>query len=590
MVRTTIPLEVMRPMAKGNGGASGIAIGKAFVLPDREWEFSDSVIDVNDLAFEFERLHEGVRISKTELTQIKQEIAQVLGVEESHIFDAHLAILEDPAFMNEVAAIIQRQYKAAEVAVKEVVDKFVNMFDLLDDEYMKERALDIKDVGTRLLKHLLGAIEETPPPEGQPYIIVARELTPSQLAHLDANDLMAIVTATGGKTSHTAIMARAMGIPFVFGVEGGIQTGDLLVVDGDAGDVHVNPDDQLVSAYQERKSRLAARQERLQQIVDVPAVTRDGREFSLSANITSLQELEQALRQGAKGVGLFRTEMLYMDSDGWPDEEKQFAVYRAAAEMLDGKPLIIRTLDIGGDKLLDYMTLPEEDNPVLGYRGIRISIDKRELFKTQLRAILRASAYGQIKLLLPMISSVEEIRQAKSVLEEAKQELRQEGCVYRENLHVGVMIEVPAAAVIADMLAQEVQFFSIGTNDLVQYVLAVDRMNENISHMYEPYHPAVLRILHMTVEAARRGGIPVSVCGELAGDADALPIWLGLGVRELSMASRSILDVKSRLIDSMEQDGKLLLNQLLGCRTSEEMKRLLQNGHPGISGASDTAE
>lgn len=590
MVRTTIPLEVMRPMAKGNGGASGIAIGKAFVLPDREWEFSDSVIDVNDLAFEFERLHEGVRISKTELTQIKQEIAQVLGVEESHIFDAHLAILEDPAFMNEVAAIIQRQYKAAEVAVKEVVDKFVNMFDLLDDEYMKERALDIKDVGTRLLKHLLGAIEETPPPEGQPYIIVARELTPSQLAHLDANDLMAIVTATGGKTSHTAIMARAMGIPFVFGVEGGIQTGDLLVVDGDAGDVHVNPDDRLVSAYQERQSRLAARRERLQRIVDVPAVTRDGREFSLSANITSLQELEQALRQGAKGVGLFRTEMLYMDSDGWPDEEKQFAVYRAAAEMLDGKPLIIRTLDIGGDKLLDYMTLPEEDNPVLGYRGIRISIDKRELFKTQLRAILRASAFGQIKLLLPMISSVEEIRQAKSVLEEAKQELRQEGCGYRENLHVGVMIEVPAAAVIADMLAQEVQFFSIGTNDLVQYVLAVDRMNENISHMYEPYHPAVLRILHMTVEAARRGGIPVSVCGELAGDADALPIWLGLGVRELSMASRSILDVKSRLIDSMEQDGKLLLNRLLDCRTSEEMKRLLQTGQSGIPGASDTAE
>lgn len=564
-------------MVKGNGGAVGIAIGKAFVLPDWEWDLSENSIDVNDMAHEFEKLNEGVRISKSELQQIKEEIADVLGVEESHIFDAHLAILEDPVFMNEVAAIIQRQYKAAEVAVKEVVDKFVNMFDLLDDEYMKERALDIKDVGTRLLKHLLGAFEEAKPPADHPFVIVAKELTPSQLAHIDSTQLLGIVTAAGGKTSHTAIMARAMGIPFVFGIDGGVQNGDLVVVDGVTGDVFVNPRESIVEEYYERRQRLIAERERLQSIVNVPSVTLDGRSVNLSANIASLQDLELALTKGAKGVGLFRTEMIYMDRTTWPKEDEQFDVYRTAAMKLQGKPLIIRTLDIGGDKLLDYITLPEEENPVLGYRGIRISIDRRDLFKTQLKAILRASEYGAVKILFPMISSVEEVRKAKQVLEQAKRELREANVPFREETDIGIMIEVPAAVAIADILAEEVQFFSIGTNDLIQYVLAVDRMNERISHLYEAYHPAVLRMLKLTVEAARQRGISVSVCGELAGDADALPIWLGLGVHELSMAGQSILSVKSRLIESTEEESKRLMERLLACRTSEEMKALLHS-------------
>lgn len=562
-------------MVKGSGGAVGIAIGKAFVLPDWEWELTEQPIDVNDMAFEFERLYEGVRISKSELQQIKTDIAEVLGVEESNIFDAHLAILEDPVFMNEVAGIIQRQYKAAEVAVKEVVDKFVNMFDLLDDEYMKERALDIKDVGTRLLKHLLGSFEETKPPVDQPFIIVARELTPSQLAHLDPNQLLGIVTASGGKTSHTAIMARAMGIPFIFNVEGGAQTGDLLILDGETGEVHVNPEQSVVEAYTQRRIQLDQERERLRAVVSVPSETRDGREVNLYANITSLAELEQALKHGVKGVGLFRTEMLYMDRHTWPKEDEQFEVYKAAAQKLDGRPLVIRTLDIGGDKLLDYISLPEEDNPVLGYRGIRISIDRRDLFKTQLKAILRASSFGNVKILFPMISSMEEVRRAREVLELAMQELQRAGQPYNANIEIGIMIEVPAAVAIADLLAQEVQFFSIGTNDLVQYVLAVDRMNERISHLYEPYHPAVLRMLRATVEAARRNGISVSVCGELAGDADALPMWLGLGVHDLSMSSHSVLDVKRRLIDSSEKEGAELLDKLLACRTCAEMKSLI---------------
>jgi phosphotransferase system enzyme I (PtsI) len=563
-------------MIKGSGGAEGIAIGKAYVLPDWDLELADSRIDVQDIANEFERLYEGVRISKTEIQKIKQDIAEVVGAEESNIFDAHLAILEDPVFINEVSAVIQRQYKAAEVAVKEVIDKFVNMFNLLDDEHMKERAIDIKDVGTRLLKHLLGVYEDTEPPREEPFIIVARELPPSRLAHFDPSCLLGIVTATGGSTSHTAIMARAMGIPFVFGVESAVQTGDLLIVDGGEGAVFVNPSPEQVQAYAERKKWRELQHERLKTIIGVPSLTKDGKEIVLAANINSLKELDNALEQGASGVGLFRTEMVYMDRDSLPGEEEQFAIYRSAAEKLSGKPLVIRTLDIGGDKQLGYLKLPEEDNPFLGYRAIRISLDRTDLFKTQLRAILRASHFGRIKILYPMISSVEEVQEANKVLEEAKRELAMEGHPFDGQIEVGVMIEVPAAVAIADLLAQEVQFFSIGTNDLVQYVLAVDRMNEKIANMYDPYHPAVLRMLKQTAEAAERSGIPVSVCGELAGDADALPIWLGLGVHELSMSGHSILGVKSRLIEASEQQAKALFNRMLECRTSAEIKALLR--------------
>lgn len=562
-------------MIKGNGASSGIAIGKAFVMPDWEWELPDDVIDVNDLAFEFEKLYEGIRLSKTEIQAIKHDIAEVLGAEESNIFDAHLAILDDPVFMNEVSGIIQRQYKAAEVAVKEVVDKFVGMFDLLDDEYMKDRAIDIKDVGTRLLKHLLGSGEASQPPQDQPFIVVARELTPSQLAHLDPTQLLGIITQLGGTTSHTAIMARAMGIPFIFGVECPSQTGDLIIVDGDEGIIHLQPDDVTIELYRAKKRTWLEYRQKLQRIIGLPPVTLDGRSVRLGANISSLKDLELALSYSASGVGLFRTEFLYMDRHHLPREDEQFEVYRQVAEQLNGKSLIIRTLDIGGDKQLDYLPLPEEDNPALGYRAIRILLDRRDMFKTQLKAILRAGCYGDVKIMYPMISSVEELRRANEVLELAKRELREANVPFRESIDVGIMIEVPAAAAIADLLAQEVQFFSIGTNDLVQYVLAVDRMNEQIAHLYNPYHPAVIRLLKHIVEAARASGITVGVCGELAGDVHALPIWLGLGVHDLSMSAHSILPVKNRLIETTEQHCRELLNQVLACRTSEEIRALL---------------
>ncbi|MCQ6560395.1 phosphoenolpyruvate--protein phosphotransferase [Paenibacillus mendelii] len=559
-------------MIHGIGASSGIAIGKAFVLPNWEWDLPEQKIDVGDLAREFERLYEGIRTSKSEIEQMKDELREVVGTEESYIFDAHIAILEDPVFMNEIQGIIQRQYKAAEVAVKEAIDHFVTMFDLLDDEYMKERALDIKDVGNRLLKHLLGAPEITLPSDTQPFILVAKELSPSQLAHLNPNHVLGIATLAGSTTSHSSIMARALGVPLVVGIEGkledAIQTGDMLIIDGTTGIVHLDPDDHLIDNYTEQQLRQREAGQRLKGIAQVRSVTPDGKIIELSANISSLKELDIALSSGTSGVGLFRTEFLYMDRHRLPKEEEQFDVYRNVAEQLNGRPLIIRTLDIGGDKQLDYFELPEEDNPFLGYRAIRICLDKTDLFKTQLRAILRTSAYGEVKIMYPLISSVEEVRGANALLQEAKHELEAEGIAFNNDIEVGIMIELPAAVMIADMLAEEVDFFSIGTNDLVQFTLAVDRMNDQISHLYEPYHPAVLRMLKMTVEAAKRSGTHVGVCGELAGDIRALPIWLALDVDELSMSAHAILPIKERLLSLRQQDSRSLFEELLKCRTS----------------------
>ncbi|RAP78081.1 phosphoenolpyruvate--protein phosphotransferase [Paenibacillus montanisoli] len=566
-------------MIQGIGASSGIAIGKAFVLPNWEWELPEQKIDVADLAREFDRLYEGIRTSKVEIEQMKDELREVVGPEETSIFDAHLAILDDPVFMNEIQGIIQRQYKAAEVAVKEAIDHFVTMFDLLDDEYMKERALDIKDVGNRLLKHLLGAPEITLPSDTQPFILIARELSPSQLVHLNPNHVLGIATLAGSTTSHSSIMARALGVPLVVGIESKleepIQTGDQLIIDGDLGIVHLHPEESLIDLYTGKQLRQREKKQQLKQIVSVKPVTKDGKEFELSANISSLKELDVALGSGTNGVGLFRTEFLYMDRTRLPREEEQYEVYRSVAERLDQKPLIIRTLDIGGDKQLDYFELPEESNPFLGYRAIRICLDKTELFKTQLRAILRASHYGNVKIMYPLISSVEEVRAANALLETCKQELRAEGIGFAENIEVGIMIELPAAVLIADILAEEVNFFSIGTNDLVQFTLAVDRMNEQISHLYEPYHPAVLRMLKLTIEAAKRAGIHVGVCGEMAGDLQALPIWLALDVDELSMSAHAILPVKERLLTLKQQDARSLFDQLLRCSTSAQIHELL---------------
>jgi len=574
-------------MIQAIGGSEGIAIGKAFVLPNWEWELPEQKIDALDLALEFERLYEGIKRSKTEIHQMKSDLDEAVGAGEASIFDAHLAILDDPVFMNEIQGIIQRQYKAAEVAVKEAIDHFVTMFDLLDDEYMKERALDIKDVGNRLLKHLLGAPEIALPTDAQPFILVVRELTPSQLIHLKPDVVLGIVTMIGSASSHSAIMARAFGIPLVMGVEGKlaepIVTGDLLILDGGAGTLAVMPNAETVGRYTELRKQQMEAKERLQELVQVPSLTTDGEPLVLAANISSVKELDAALSKGADGVGLFRTEFLYMDRARFPTEDEQFEVYKAAAERLGGATLTIRTLDIGGDKQLDYYDMPEENNPFLGYRAIRFSLDRSDLFKTQLRAILRAAAFGDIRIMYPLIASVEEVRAANALLAEAQRELAAEGLPYRGNLKTGAMIEVPAAVMVADLLAKEVSFLSIGTNDLVQFTLAVDRMNDQINHLYEPFHPAVLRMLRSVAGAAARHDIPVSVCGEMAGDVRAIPIWLGLGIRMLSMSVQSVLPVKATMLRTNAMACRQFVEELFALSTAAEIKERLERFHAGAA-------
>ncbi|MNJ43638.1 Phosphoenolpyruvate-protein phosphotransferase [compost metagenome] len=377
---------------------------------------------------------------------------------------------------------------------------------------------------------------------------------------MNPDNVLGMVTMAGGKTSHSAIMARALGIPLVSGLEqqlaAPLKTGDLLVVDGDEGLIYVEPNQEIIDRYTEVAEGLRKRKQQLQALATVEAVTQDGVHFRLAGNISSVKDLEQALTYGAEGAGLFRTEFLYMDRSTFPSEEEQFEIYRQVAEKAGKYSVVIRTLDIGGDKQLEYFELPEEDNPFLGYRAIRISLNSKEMFKTQLTAILRASAFGHLKIMLPMISSLEEVRQAKQILAEAKSDLDERGIAYDDHIPVGVMVEVPAAAAIADLLAREADFFSIGTNDLVQYVLAVDRMNETIAHMYQPFHPAVLRLLRQAIAGAQEAGIPVSVCGELAGDEKAIPLWLYLGVRDLSMSPQSLLRVKHRILNAVASAGE----------------------------------
>lgn len=568
-------------MIQGIGASAGIAIGKAFVLPNWELDIPEERIDVADFAKEFERVYEGIRTSKDEIKQIKDDLKDTVGEQEKQIFDAHLAILDDPVFMNEIQGIIQRQYKAAEVAVKEAVDHFVTMFDLLEDDYMKERALDIRDVGNRLLKHLLGVPEIQLPIDNQPFILIAKEISPSQLTHLNPENVLGIITLTGSPSSHSAIMARALGIPLIVGVEGkvaeSIITGQYIVMDGSDGSIYIEPSDNIVELYKQLQEQQREAKEMLQHLANYRSVTADGKFVRLEANISSLKELDIALRGGAQGVGLFRTEFLYMDRHQFPTEEEQYKVYASVAEKLhtNGDSLVIRTLDIGGDKQLDYYEIDEEQNPFMGYRAIRISLDQPELFKTQLRAILRASVHGSIKIMFPFITSISEVRAAKALLEEAKQELSEQNIEYNEHIPVGVMIEVPAAVMIADVLAKEVDFFSIGTNDLIQFTLAVDRMNERISQMYDPYHPAIIRMLSSIVEAAKRNHLPVSVCGELAGDIRALPIWLSLGVDSLSMSAHSILQLKSRLIYASQEECRVIFSEVLNSTTNEEIKAAL---------------
>ncbi|GAB7387600.1 phosphoenolpyruvate--protein phosphotransferase [Bacillaceae bacterium] len=562
---------------EGIAASGGIAIAKAFLLAKKDFDVPRKRVD--DPAAETARFQDALQRSLAELEEIYEKTKRDLGEDKAQIFEAHMLVLQDPEYVNAVIGKIRNDKLNAEAALDEVSRQFVTMFEAMDNEYMRERAADIRDVTGRVLAHLLGVEYRSAAHLDEPVVLIAHDLTPSDTAQLDRRHVAGFATDIGGRTSHSAIMARSLEIPAVLGlkdVTAQVAPGMMVVVDGESGRIVIDPAPEELRRYEEKREALGKAKQKLQALVGEATRTADGRRVELAANIGTPADVEGALRNGAEGIGLFRSEFLYMNRNDLPDEEEQFAAYREAAEKMRGKPVIIRTLDIGGDKELPYLNLPQELNPFLGYRAIRLCLDRKDLFKTQLRAILRASDYGNVKMMYPMISTITEIRAANAILAEAKEELAQEGIPFDQDMEVGIMVEIPASALAADILAAEVDFFSIGTNDLIQYTLACDRMNEKISHLYQPYHPAILRLVKMVIDAAHAKGKWVGMCGEMAGDPLAVPVLLGLGLDEFSMSAASILPVRKLIRSLRYADVEELAREALNKESQEAVKAFLE--------------
>ncbi|CDF58542.1 phosphoenolpyruvate--protein phosphotransferase [Thermobrachium celere] len=565
-------------MLKGIAASSGVAIGKALVIVDKEVEIERRTIE--NVEAETTKLQNAVATAKEQLEKIKEIAREKIGEDKAQVFEAHLMMLEDPEFIGAVEAQISAESICAEYALKQTADMFISMFESMDNEYMRERAADIRDVSKRIINILMGIETASIAEIDRECIIVINDLTPSDTAQMDKEKVLGFATDIGGRTSHSAIMARSLEIPAVVGLSNvttTVKTGDMLILDGDEGVVIVNPDEETLQKYREKQQKLIEYKKELSKLVNAESITVDGRKVELAANIGTPSNVEGALKNGAEGVGLFRTEFLYMDKDSLPTEEEQFEAYKAVLEGMEGRPVVIRTLDIGGDKKLPYLKIDEEMNPFLGYRAIRLCLDRKDIFKTQLRALFRASVYGNLKIMFPMISGIEELRQAKAVVEEVKNELKVEGIAYSNDVEIGIMIEIPSAAIVSDILAKEVDFFSIGTNDLIQYTVAVDRMNEKISYLYDPFHPAVLRLIKMVIDNAHKEGKWAGMCGEMAGDERIIPVLLGFGLDEFSMSASSILKARKLITSLNYEEAKKLADEVVMCATSEEIKSKIQN-------------
>lgn len=540
-------------LMKGIPASEGIELGKAYVLQE-EADTDSGFQEYNGKHYELERFFKAIDEAKKQIRELKKKAQEELSEKDAMIFKAHLLILDDPEFLKMVEKKID-EGKNALVAVKESIRFFEEMLLSLNDEYMKERAVDVKDVGIRLMRILSGKSESDLWNLPENCVLIAKDLTPSQTAKMRKEHIKAIVLEKGGKTSHAVIIARSFGIPLVLGVKEAtqvIKNGDLLIVDGNTGVIHVNPEEDVLENYKERIIDQYRERMKLRDILHIETRTADGKRIKLFANIGNLDELDIALKNNAEGIGLMRTEFLFMNREEPPSEEEQFRIYKTVLERMEGKPVIIRTLDVGGDKMIPYLyaDIGKEENPFLGYRSIRLCLNRKDIFKTQLRALLRASVFGNLKIMFPMISCEEEVLKAKAVLEECKGELRKEGIPFDEDVKVGIMIETPAAALISDILAKEVDFFSIGTNDLIQYTLAVDRANESVSYLYNPSHLAILRLIKLTVENAHKNGIEVGVCGEVASDEKFVPKLIELGVDELSVNPSKILVIKNKILQT----------------------------------------
>ncbi len=536
-------------MKKGIAASKGYAIGKVFVKTDNEVKITEKKID--DIVAEKERLNVAIEASRTQLKAIKEKAEKEIGADKASVFESHIMLLDDPEFTGAMETGIATDSINSEKAVSDVIDTYAAIFEAMEDAYMKERGADVKDVGKRILDNLSGNADGGMDSIEKNTVIVSHDLTPSDTAQLDKSKVIGFLTNIGGRTSHSAIMARTLEIPAVVGLNSitdSVKNGDLIIVDGTEGIAIINPDQATVKEYSEKKKKFEEEKEELKKLIDHKTVTKAGKRVEVCGNIGKAKDVETVIANGGDGVGLFRTEFLYMDRDSMPTEDEQFEAYKHVTEKMGDKTVVIRTLDIGGDKKLTYLPLPEEMNPFLGFRAIRLCLGRKDIFKVQLRALLRASSYGNLKIMFPMISSLGEFLEAKEILKECMGELKAEGKSYNENLETGIMVEIPAAAIMADELAKYVDFFSIGTNDLIQYTLAADRMNEQVSYLYNPMHPAVLRLIKMTIEAAHKEGKWCGMCGEMAGDEKFIPTLVEYGLDEFSMSASSILNAKKYIM------------------------------------------
>lgn len=555
-------------MIKGIPASNGIGIGSALVYQeeDKSKEYTGKKIGETQLENEMTRFAEAVQIAGKKLEEAKVKASKIFEEKDLQLFEAYMKVLGDPILNDMVRTNIQKQYLCAEASVLEAVDKIKAMFLTIDNDYMKQRAEDVENVGSYILDALLGRERIDLSQLEADTILIARDLTPADTVALDKARIKGFAIAKGGETSHTAIVARMLEIPAVVGCGENIlkiSSGETVILDCTEGTVISNPDSEQLRFYMQKQQKHLAVQEEIGQLKEKPAVTIDGIRVELFGNIGKPEEALSVVEKGGQGIGLFRTEFLYMDRNQLPSEEEQFQAYKKAAEIMGGMPCIIRTLDIGGDKQIKGLELPTEENPFLGYRAIRICLKEVEVFKTQLKAILRASKYGTLKIMFPMISGIEELRAAKKILDEVKNSLDEKGIPYDRNIQVGIMIEIPSAAMTADILAKEADFFSIGTNDLCQYSLAVDRMNENVSYLYNPMHPGVLRLIKNVIEAGHEAGIKVGMCGEMASNVESAAVLLGLGLDEFSMVPSSIPYIKKTICNlTFEKVGDIAENVL----------------------------
>jgi phosphoenolpyruvate-protein phosphotransferase (PTS system enzyme I) len=560
----------MSSILKGVAASNGIAIAKAYRLVEPNLSFDKKSIE--NTAEEVTRFQQALSTSVSELEAIRDKAREDLGEDKAAIFEAHLLVLSDPELITPIKDKINNDQVNAEYALKETADMFVTMFEQMDNEYMKERAADIRDVTKRVLAHLLGVEISNPSMVTEEVIIIAEDLTPSDTAQLNRQFVKGFTTDIGGRTSHSAIMARSMEIPAVVGtksITSSVENGDTVIVDGLNGEVHINPTQEVIEEYKSIHAKYEEQKAEWAKLVNEKTVSADDHHVELAANIGTPKDLDGVQNNGGEGVGLYRTEFLYMGRDELPTEEEQFDSYKKVLEGMKGKPVVVRTLDIGGDKELPYLNLPKEMNPFLGFRAIRLCLEEQEIFRTQLRALLRASTYGNLKIMFPMISNLNEFREAKAILEEEKKSLQESGVEVAEKIEVGIMVEIPSTAVMADIFAKEVDFFSVGTNDLIQYTMAADRMNERVSYLYQPYNPAILRLVKMVIDAAHKEGKWAGMCGEMAGDEIAIPILLGLGLDEFSMSATSILQARSQIRRLNKADMEKLAEEVLQLDTNE---------------------